>query len=227
MLWTWERSEDLSFLAGRTDAGVAHLVSTVTLRATSRFDLRPNRNPLRLPDVVPRVAVVRIENTRGRTVVAQLGDATRRDLIAALVDAAGRLDASGLQLDFDALLSQRDLYRRLLVALREELPRQRTLSISALASWCVGDPWLDDLPDRTIDFAVPMLFRMGPDASKIRRFIDGGGVFRSRLCRGDVGLSTDEPWSAEDGPATDGSRRWIFSPVPWAPGCCRMIEKQI
>lgn len=211
MLWTWERPEDLSFLQERTEVGVAHLVATIELRAPDRFDVRPNRNPLLLSDEIPRIVVVRVENVQGQGVVARLDDATRHELVDALVAASGRLNASGLQLDFDALLSQRELYRESLIALREELPRSHSLGLTALASWCVGDPWLDDLPDGTVDYAVPMLFRMGPDASKIRRFVEGGGTFRSSLCRGDVGLSTDEPVSA----AGAEVRRWVFSPVPW------------
>lgn len=213
MLWTWERPEDLSFLEGRDEVGVAHLVSTVELRAPDRFDIRPNRNPLRLADETPRIAVVRIENVPGQKIVARLDARTRRELVSALVDASGKLKASGLQLDFDALHSQRDLYRDLLVALRTEIPQDRSLGITALASWCVGDPWLDELPNGTVDHAVLMLFRMGPDAPKIRRFVADGGVFRSSLCRGDVGLSTDEaaPTMGEE------ARRWIFSPGAWSP----------
>ena len=214
MLWTWERPEDVSLLGGRQDVGVAHLVSTIELLASNRFDARPNRNPLRLPDETPRIAVVRIENVQGQRVVTRLDVRARRELVSALVDASAKLNASGLQLDFDALHSQRELYRELLVALREELPQDRSLGVTALASWCVGDPWLDDLPAGTVDYAIPMLFRMGSDASKIRRFAEGGGVFRSSLCRRDVGLSTDEPRPV----AEEGVRRWIFSPAAWTNG---------
>ena len=64
-----------------------------------------------------------------------------------------------IQIDFDAADSERDVYRRLLARVRAVLPRTVPLSMTALASWCVGDTWLDGLP---VDEAVPMLFRMGP-----------------------------------------------------------------
>ena len=50
------------------------------------------------------------------------------------------------------------------------------LSITALASWCAQDRWMEGLP---VDETVPMLFRMGPDATRrtpaSRAFTRGGG----------------------------------------------------
>ena len=215
MLWTWERPEDLSFLADRDDIGVAHLVATVELRAPDRFVVRPNRNPIRLPDDLTRIAVVRIENVQGRSLVSSLDDDARSRLVGALAGFAQRFGASGLQLDFDAVQSQRAFYAQLLVELRPELPHGHSLGITALASWCMGDPWLGDLPASTLDYVVPMLFRMGADASKIRRFVEAGGTFTAELCRGDVGWSTDESWPAGVGGGAGGVRRWVFHPAAW------------
>src|SRR5207245_3835544 len=66
---------------------------------------------------------------------------------------------AGVQVDFDATASQRAFYRELLERLRARLAPGTPISITALASWCVGDHWLGDLP---IDEAVPLRFRMGP-----------------------------------------------------------------
>lgn len=221
LLWTWERPADLAHLAGRDDVGVAHLVSTVELVSDSRFDARPNGNPLRLPEHLPRVAVVRLENPRAAArgaapVVTRLDPEVHGNLVEYLAVAPARFEASALQLDFDALHSQRDLYRRLLVDLRAALPADRGLGITALASWCVGDAWLHELPAGTLDHAVPMLFRMGRDAAKIRSYVELGGRFQPP-CDGDVGLSTDEPWPEAERLLPRGKRRWIFQAEPSSP----------
>jgi hypothetical protein len=84
------------------------------------------------------------------------------------------------------------------------------LSITALASWCTGDNWLAGLP---IEDAVPMLFRMGPDARAIRMRLASGADFSAAVCRHSVGLSIDEPWPAI--PAD--RRRFVFNPRSWSP----------
>jgi hypothetical protein len=79
------------------------------------------------------------------------------------------------------------------------------LTVTALASWCM-QTWLDDLP---IDEAVPMLFRMGPGAAEFRA-IGKSGLWKAKICRGSVGLSTDEPQVA-----ARGRRVYIFNPAGW------------
>ena len=81
------------------------------------------------------------------------------------------------------------------------------ISITALASWCVGDDWLGDLP---IDEAVPMLFRMGPVNQPYLHLAQSRGDARPE-CRGALGVSIDEPRSV------DAVRRriYIFNPRPW------------
>jgi hypothetical protein len=112
-----------------------------------------------------------------------------------------------LQIDFDALQSQRTLYREVLVELRREMPKQMPLSITALASWCADDDWIAGLP---VDEAVPMLFRMGRDRGLFDRR-GASAVIREPLCSGSLGLSTDEPWPAE----LEGKRLYIFRTRAW------------
>jgi hypothetical protein len=77
-----------------------------------------------------------------------------------------------------------------------------------LASWCLGDAWITELP--VVD-AVPMLFRMGAgEPREVREFSAG-------VCRSSVGVSTDEPVYA----APHGRRVWIFHPRPWTPEAYR------
>jgi hypothetical protein len=81
--------------------------------------------------------------------------------------------------------------------------------MTALASFCVGDRWLSDLP---VDEAVPMIFRMGADDQTIKRLLAEGNDFREPLCRKSFGVSLDEPVQIQ----FDASRRrYVFNPRPW------------
>jgi hypothetical protein len=192
--WAWERSEDLRFTgAGAT---VAWYAGIVTLDG-ERVRVEPRRNPLKLAGNVHRIAVIRIE-TKGAT----LDDAQLEATLAAI----RRLhrNAEELQIDFDAALSERAFYRALLVALRKEVDTR--ISITALASWCLDDRWMSDLP---IDEAVPMLFRMGHEQRTIRSRLDE--PFPEPRCRASVGISLDEPLPR----IPKVARVWVFNPVRW------------
>jgi hypothetical protein len=198
VLWAWDRPEDLRFLVPG-EAAVAFLAGTVEL-SPAGFRITPRRGFLVLPDGIERTAVVRLE--------APPGTATAPEAAAEVARAVESLVAPGLgalQLDFDATVSQRPFYRALLARLART---GRQLSIVSLASWCFGDPWIADLP---IDFAVPMLYRMGPDGPAIRAALSRGEDFRATACRRDLGLSDDEPLPRL--PA--GRRLWLFSERSW------------
>ncbi|MGZ8227950.1 MAG: hypothetical protein ACXWT3_15145 [Methylococcaceae bacterium] len=87
-------------------------------------------------------------------------------------------------------MSKRDFYRHLLNNLREALPEQIPLSITALASFCLSDGWIKNLP---VDEAIPMIFRMGADSKRVKDFLEQGHDFPIALCRHSYGLATDEP----------------------------------
>ncbi|HXU28936.1 MAG TPA: DUF3142 domain-containing protein [Thermoanaerobaculia bacterium] len=185
MLWAWERPERLSFIDPEKTA-VALLAGTARIeRGAARLQLR--RQPIALPDAVVRIAVVRIEAASG---APGLDARAIADLAAQVATLPHRWKAIGLQIDFDATRAQRPFYRAVLSELRRRLPRETTLSITALASWCLGDPWIADLP---VDEAVPMLFRMGPEGAGIRGRLARGHDFSIPLCRKSVGFATDEP----------------------------------
>lgn len=195
--WAWERSEDLRFLGAQAIAGYAGIIE---LRG-DRVDVTPRRNPLRIDPRAFRIAVVRIETRRPALTAAQ------RDVaIRAILRLAG--DAPSIQIDFDAVTTERDFYRGLLVALRART--QATLSITALASWCMGDRWLASLP---VDEIVPMFFRMGRDSAAIREHVSRGRPLPEPRCNDSIGISTDEAL-----PRLPPVRRvWIFNPKPWTP----------
>lgn len=251
MLWAWERPDDLRALDTKK-AGVAFLAGTIFVRAMAPRGesspdegvvLRPRLQPLWVPDGVTLTAVVRIETQQGwsqssyqlakQTVAtAQDGPYTesQRQRVVSLISRLAVLpDVGAVQIDFDATRSEQGFYRTLLIDLRKALPSGMPISITALASWCKGDPWLEKLPPGTINEAVPMLFRMGPDAPNIASFLGGGNEFRVPACRGSLGLSTDEPFSkhilnGDLEEVTDhakGKRIYLFHPSEWSENSIR------
>jgi hypothetical protein len=199
-MWAWERPEDLRFLPGGT--GVAILASTFQSRGGMVTE-RPRMNQLLVSTGVRLLAVVRIE-TDGRGIPS----ASIPQLAGMIAARAALPHVEGLQIDFDARRSQRESFGALLRELRGQLPPTQSLSITALASWCQGDDWLRGLP---IDYAVPMLFRLGPERESFRYAAISGHTFPEPLCRAAIGLSTDEPLSIPQA----NSVFW-FSPTPWS-----------
>jgi hypothetical protein len=112
-----------------------------------------------------------------------------------------------VQIDFDATRSQRVAYQQLLRQVRSRLPKGLRLSVTALASWCNDDPWIDP---QSVDEIVPMLFRMGPDARRIETRLREDGRWPVAACNGAVGISLDEPRALPPVP-----RVYIFNPRPW------------
>jgi hypothetical protein len=215
VLWAWERPEDLTFLTGSRTA-VAFLASTIRLEGSGAA-VRPRRQPLRVSPETPLVAVVRVERARER--LTSPTAVQRAAVVAAAVEAAELPRVSELQLDWDAVTSERDAYTEILEELRRRLPHLR-LSITALASWCFGDPWISGLP---IDEAVPMLFEMGPDGPSIRRALARGLDFRLPLCRSSVGLSIREL----PGRLPPERRLWLFHAQPWTEAAFSEASREV
>ncbi|HEY6465024.1 MAG TPA: DUF3142 domain-containing protein [Candidatus Acidoferrales bacterium] len=234
-LWAWERPEDLRFLASQKNVGVAFLAGTVELRqltAPRHGDgviFHPRHQPLRVDAATPLMAVVRIESSHDPwhrpSDLASATESTwytdeQRKRVADLIVSTAKLPRVGaVQIDFDASESEQPFYAALLKDVRRQLPQNMPLSITALASWCIGDPWLNRLPAGTIDEAVPMLFRMGLDAESVATFVSTGREFGPRVCRDSLGVSTDETFSRSllNGTTARGSskRVYVFSDASW------------
>jgi hypothetical protein len=202
VLWAWEEPEDLRFVNPK-NTGIAFLAATIRLQADQAI-IRPRFQPLRVPDAAKLVSVVRLEADSR----AELNRSQLQRSVAAIVETSSLPRVRAVQVDFDATLSQRDFYRDLLIELRRRLPPTVPISITALASWCLDDDWLSALP---IDEAVPMLFRMSAGTDHVVAHLASGKDFRSPLCQGSLGISTDERWSTL--PA--GRRVYIFHTKPW------------
>jgi len=252
--WAWERPEDLRFLESK-NAGVAFLAKTIYVPAPDEdahsdaggsLFVRPRLQPLRVASGTPLIAVIRIETRVGKrrepSATNDRRTSTQHDftelqlqhIVDEIADLQKLPNIRAIQIDFDATVSERASYARLLEEVRHNLRGSLPLSITALASWCIGDPWLGQLPPGTIDEAVPMLFRMGPDASGVAKFLRSGDDFRVSVCQNSLGLSTDEPLSnallkgtLPDAPSVSHSKRiYVFAPHAWTQPGAEAVFKE-
>jgi hypothetical protein len=215
VLWAWERPELLDFIDPHA-VGVAFLAQTLSLSGSDVI-IRPRLQPLRVPSATKLMAVTRIEVDRLRPPDLSI---QQRELAAAAIADIGHLPVmTALQVDFDAAVSQRLFYRHLLQDLRRRLPASVALSITALASWCIYDDWLGGLP---VDEVVPMVFRMGGDQHRVRRYL-AEDDFRAAHCRQSLGISTDEPL-----PTVRPTRRlYVFHSQSWRPEALVSILEEV
>lgn len=209
MLWAWERPEDLTFLDSHK-YGVAFLAQTLTLKG-DEVVFNPRHQPLQVPPETRMMAVTRIESQKITGQRPALSANQRQQLVKLILRTLELGRVAAIQIDFDALVSERDFYRALLQDLRAQLPDNVPLSMTALASFCIGDRWLEDLP---VDEAVPMIFRMGADDRVVRNMLAGGGDFREPLCQRSYGIAVDEPVDLKF--KTD-RRVYVFNDRSWRP----------
>jgi hypothetical protein len=206
VLWAWERPEKLDYVNPQK-VGVAFLAKTIYLRADGVVS-RPRLQPLAVSEAAGVIAVARIESERASS--PTLSQQQMKDAAVEVSELGSLPNVVMVQVDFDAGVSQRDFYRELLTELRRQLPQSTLLSITALASWCKGDNWLDDLP---IDEAVPMLFRMGIERKQFLSQLAAGGGFSARICQTSAGVSTDEAFPQ----LPPVQRLYVFNPEAWSP----------
>lgn len=212
IVWAWERPEQLDFIDPQK-IGVAFLAKTIYLRG-DRVVSRPRLQPLSLPAGASVIAVARIESEHFERVALSPEQLT--ETVAEISELASAPNVVMVQVDFDATTTERAFYRALLKDLRSKLPPATLLSITALASWCKGDNWLEDLP---VDEAVPMLFRMGIERKQFLAQLAAGAGFNSSPCQASAGVSLDEPLT-ELPPV---QRLYVFNPGVWSPGAVQQM----
>jgi RNase H-fold protein (predicted Holliday junction resolvase) len=238
MLWVWERPDDTrSWLANsaRTsksaeadDAagadlqtqriGVAVLDTTVLLRdgsATVRrrqqaLDLPPDWSAAgRLLPKAPLVTIVHVDMATGAHKPA-LNERQKQTIVRALTAAAKRSPSQVVQLDFEVMHSQKPFLANVIQRSRAALPDNVALSITAQASWCVGDAWLADLP---VDEIVPMAFRMSGDVKRTQEILIHDGRFPRPECQPSLGLALNEqPWPDK----LRSQRLYLFNRAAWS-----------
>jgi hypothetical protein len=195
--------------------GVAFLARSILLRSDEVL-VRPRLQSLQLAEATRVIAVTRIETDRDQK--ASLSARQREAVSRAIADLASLPNVSEIQIDFDATKSERTFYRDLIKDVRSRLPAQFRLSITALASWCMFDDWISDLP---IDEAVPMLFRMAGDGKYIITRLNAGDDFKATPCRQSYGISLDELR-----PKLVTSRKlYVFNPDAWTETSLREISE--
>ena len=168
------------------DTALAYLVQTVTLRgATMRIDAR--HRPQRLTPSFSVTAVTRIEVPAGEAV--RLSDGRVDELAYAIADTAELPGVRGVSIDFDVTIALRCFYRQLIHRVRDLLAPDTPLSITGVASWCMDDDWVSDLP---IDEVVPMLRSAASWKSAAARVRTEGRLITGP-CRGALGLAKETP----------------------------------
>lgn len=188
IVWAWERAEDLRFL-DVNKFGVAFLAQTLILQ-NDEIVFRPRRQPLELPENVYLIAVTRIETVKESKQRPKLSAEQRAKIVELIKKTLELPNVKAVQTDFDVVVSERKFYRELMKDLRQNLPANTPLTMTSLASWCVGDHWFNDFP---VDEAVPMAFEMGADAERIRDFLSKENDWNEPLCQGSYGVSIDDP----------------------------------
>ena len=207
ILWAWEREEDLRFLDPEK-FGVAFLAQLLNLQQTEVI-FNPRRQPLELPPNIYLIAVTRIETVKENSKRPALSNDQKRKIVSLVKKTLELPNVKAIQIDFDVVVSERNFYRGLINDLKKELPENTPLTITSLASWCIGDNWFNDFP---IDEAVPMAFVMGADDKSIRDFLAKDNDWREPLCRGSYGVSIDEPLNIKFKPER---RIYYFKSSAW------------
>jgi len=174
-----------------------------------------------VPPDLKVVAVTRIESQRSKTQKPALSGSQAARITELIRKTLELPNVSAVQVDYDATTSEREFYRSLLRELRAQLPDETPLSITALASFCIGDRWIKDLP---IDEAIPMAFRMGTDSTRIQAMLADGHDFRGELCQRSYGIALDEPLSARFDPAR---RVYVFNSHPWKESDLGVLEERL
>lgn len=185
ILWAWKRAEDLSDIDPH-QFGVAYLACHVFIDG-DKIKWETRNQPLKIPPHTRVVPTVRIDVIRRQK--PQLSSQQIDKIAWHVQKAASVPNAAALQIDFDALQSERPFYRALLEHLRKTLPSTMPISITALASWCLFDNWISDLP---IDEAVPMMFSLGREREKVLRYFQKHHDFLDERANRSLGLSLED-----------------------------------
>jgi len=219
VIWVWERPENLYFLKEK-NITFAYLSGTVT-KTNNGLVYYSRRQPLRIPDYSNSIAVIRIEDKSDKH---EFNNQDLLDISEYIAKSCQEKETNlGCQTDFDAVESQTDFYKKLVTNVREKLPQNIKLSITALVSWCTsGTPWFNGLP---IDEAVPMFFRLGKEENLYWKKIEEGNLKLDVSCHKSIGIATDEPLPNKI--YLENKPIYIFNNVYWSPANWSIIKSEI
>lgn len=213
VLWAWQRAEDLSSIDPQ-EFGVAFLTCHTQLEG-DKVNWQWRNQPLKVPPNTKVVPVVRIDVDHKRPVSFSQQQLDR--LTDIIVKASKAPNSAQVQIDFDALASERSFYRRLIEQVHSKI--KVPLSITALASWCLFDNWIKDLP---ITESVPMMFSLGRDRKKVLLHFRTKGDFFDPRCTQSLGLSLEDSEVNELMIPLSKRRKipvrvYVFTRTPWTP----------
>jgi hypothetical protein len=214
ILWAWERPEDLRFADPSVEiavqTGFVEIAGDDVIARGRRFALKIDRPPT--------TAVVHVQIDHARPL--HWTPVLRARVSAAILHHAGAIPARRVQIDFEVRASEHRVLLDVLDDVRAGLPRETLLSMTALASWCDTERWLDRAP---VDEIVPMLFRMQFDGNLLKNRLVAGGDFRNPRCRTALAIATDTPLAR----APPGRRVYLFNPRSWTATDYRRVTRQV
>jgi hypothetical protein len=184
--WIWDGARQPRW----PGAGAALLQRHILLTG-DRVLTRPRMHSAALSAGTPVTPVVHVD----LSIVHPPQDvaAGRAAILRAVTQAAAHSSSGWVQLDMEAMPSQRQFYKALVRELRAALPPDVKLSVTALAWWCRAPAWLDDL---AADEVVPMFFRMGQDSASLRAVVSAEPALLHPRCRAaSAGFSPQEPFA--------------------------------
>lgn len=214
MLWAWETPSDLRWVDPEK-IGVAFLSETITL-CDDGIWAKPRMQPLKVTPETFLTSVVRIESSARRRPTLSRAQLDR--VVASVLKKSKLPGVKAVQIDFDARVSERPFYKTLLMRLREELPPETELSMTALASWCIGDRWL---ANTSADEIVPMFFSMGADTKQVTNHLRTRRTINNFYKRKAIGLAANSSEVIQEISEYDkrellnGRRLYLFSARGW------------
>ena len=214
MLWAWETPSDLRWIDSK-QIGVAFLAETITLYGDHVW-AKPRMQPLKVSPETFLTCVIRIESSNRDKPTHS--DTQLERVVKSVLEKSELPGVRSVQIDFDARVSERQFYKSLLTRLRKELPAAKTLSMTALASWCIGDRWL---ANTSADEIVPMFFSMGADSKEVADYLKTGKTVHSFSRQKAIGLAENssefiELISENNKKELLGGRRlYLFSARTW------------
>ena len=230
MLWAWERPEHMTFIDEKK-VGVAFLAERFLVKHQPGNDRQvlvvPRTQALELKPETYLIAVFRIDVAPKEIglLTPNVKEEISHSIIKYVLTNRHKIPTiQEVQIDFDARQSERGFYTELLKELRASLPYDLKLSMTALASWCLGDYWLANLP---VDEVVPMVFSMGRDGKRIKFEIARHKGFTGQKCQCAVGLSSK---SILEQPFTQLLRNrhiYVFSHTSWTKESAQQVISQI
>ncbi len=185
VLWAWQHKENFEQLDVK-EFGIAFFACHVLLSG-KETKIHWRDQALTVAPKTRMVPVVRIDiDSHAKP---EYSDEQIKKILQVLQQMLNMPNTAEIQIDFDAVQSEREFYRRLIDKVRTVLHPNVPFSITALASWCIFDNWIKDLP---LDEAVPMMFSLGRERQKILLYFRNKNDFRVDLCRKSLGISLED-----------------------------------